>query len=214
MGIVWQLPPRDDPPRDEDRFVHRNGGVCLNPHDLSISTKHNASWLNPIDFYEEFPFSAIPSRKYKSMYIYILYIYTRTTTSKEIEKPGWFFGLLKNLYVQISLDSARANGRLRSLGLLLFENRLLIKKDLGPILATAACSTTVTIGGNRAARIFGAKKPMWETDKNLTDPSKWVFSAILVGILGLKAFLRSHVDDHVAWYSSGVCLCVCFRGYI
>lgn len=33
-----------------------------------------------------------------------------------------------------------------SLGLLLFENRLLIKKDLGPILATAACSTTVTIG--------------------------------------------------------------------
>jgi hypothetical protein len=84
------------------------------------------------------------------------------------------------------------------LGLLLFENRLLIKKDLGPILATAACSTTVTIGGNRAARIFGAKKPMWETDKNLTDPSKWVFSAILVGILGLKAFLRSHVDDHVA----------------
>ena len=75
MGIVWQLPPRDDPPRDEDRFVHRNGGVCLNPHDLSISTKHNASWLNPIDFYEEFPFSAIPSRKYKSMYIYILYIY-------------------------------------------------------------------------------------------------------------------------------------------
>eukprot|EP00435_Cladocopium_sp_Y103_P030935 s375_g7.t1 len=33
-----------------------------------------------------------------------------------------------------------------SLGLLLFENRVLIKKDLGPILATAACSTTVTIG--------------------------------------------------------------------
>ena len=87
----------------------------------------------------------------------------------------------------------RQGGRLRSLGLLLFENRLLIKKDLGPILATAACSTTVTIGGNRAARIFGAKKPMWETDENLTDPSKWVggpnnwlFSAILVG--GLRHF--------------------------
>eukprot|EP00913_Durusdinium_trenchii_P022196 g20856.t1 len=33
-----------------------------------------------------------------------------------------------------------------SLGLLLFENRLLIRKDLGPILATAAFSSTLTIG--------------------------------------------------------------------
>ena len=159
--------------------------------------------VNPIDFYEEFPFSAIPSRKYKSIsIIYIYIIYVQPPPKK-----------LTTLVDFLDCSSAecpnllgfRQGGRLRSLGLLLFENRLLIKKDLGPILATAACSTTVTIGGNRAARIFGAKKPMWETDENLTDPSKWVggpnnwlFSAILVGILGLKAFLRSHIDDHAA----------------
>ena len=114
----------------------------------------------------------------------------------------------------------RQGGRLRSLGLLLFENRLLIKKDLGPILATAACSTTVTIGGNRAARIFGAKKPMWETDENLTDPSKWVggpnnwlFSAILVG--GLRHFFGATLmimllDIPVV----SVCVCVCVLGGI
>lgn len=33
-----------------------------------------------------------------------------------------------------------------SLGMLLFENRLLIRKDLGPMLATAACSTCITLG--------------------------------------------------------------------
>eukprot|EP00434_Breviolum_minutum_P024715 symbB.v1.2.021828.t1/scaffold1881.1/size97231/6 len=46
-----------------------------------------------------------------------------------------------------------------SLGLLLFENRLLIRKDLGPILATSACSTTITIGSAPLlSKLFGLPK--------------------------------------------------------
>lgn len=60
---------------------------------------------------------------------------------------GFFFGLSPFAY------PIRSGSDLpRSLGLLLFENRLLIRKDLGPILATAAFSSTLTIGTPRGGR--------------------------------------------------------------
>ncbi|CAJ1349814.1 unnamed protein product [Effrenium voratum] len=68
-----------------------------------------------------------------------------------------------------------------SLGMLLFENRRLIRKDLGPILFTSAASSVLTIGSAPLlSRLFGLSRPF-----ALSTTARCALSPIAMGMASM-----------------------------